>query len=169
MGLTMPETPERLAERLVEEGQKTVSFFQALSPTQWERVIYSQRPVWTAQHVLAHFVSAERALHSLIEDISTGGQGAPEGFDIDGFNLSEVADLVQLTTAELLEEFKAIRQANISLVRSIEQVALAQSGRHPFLGVVMLEDIIKMLYRHDQIHLRDMRRLLKPEAGEPAG
>jgi hypothetical protein len=33
----------------------------------------------------------------------------------------------------------------------------------------MLEDIIKMLYRHNQIHLRDMRRLLKPEAGELPG
>jgi hypothetical protein len=32
-----------------------------------------------------------------------------------------------------------------------------------------LEDIIKMLYRHDQIHLRDLRRLLKPDAAEPKG
>jgi hypothetical protein len=43
---------------------------------------------------------------------------------------------------------------------------LANTGRHPFLGWVAVEDIIKMLYRHDQIHLRDLRRLLKPDTGE---
>ena len=165
----MPETPERLAERLAEECQKTVEIFRGLSPTQWDCVLYTQGPAWTAHHLLAHFVSVEQALHSLIEDIAAGGQGAPEGFDIDGFNNSEVAGLVQRSSGELLDEFEANRRANVSLVAGMQLADLANSGRHPFLGRVRLEDIIKMLYRHNQIHLRDMRRLLKPEAGELPG
>ena len=37
---------------------------------------------------------------------------------------------------------------------------LPKVGRHPFLGAAPLEDIIKLLYRHNQIHQRDVRRLL---------
>jgi hypothetical protein len=35
---------------------------------------------------------------------------------------------------------------------------LAKLGRHPFLGITSLEDIIKMVYRHNQIHMREIRR-----------
>jgi hypothetical protein len=165
----MPETPERLAERLASESQKTMEFFRALLPAQWDCVVYTQGPVWTAHHLLAHFVSAEQALRTLIEDVYAGGAGAPENFDIDGFNADEVAEFVERTPDELLREFEASRQACVVLVRRMKAADLANTGRHPFLGWVTLEDMIKMLYRHDQIHLRDLRRLLKPEAGEIAG
>jgi DinB superfamily len=161
----MPETPERLAERLANENQKTLEFFRALSPEQWDCVVYPQGPVWTARHLLAHFVSAEQAIMRLVEDIYAGGTGAPEDFDIDGFNASEVADWVKRPQRELLDNFDRSRQACVALVKKMQPLDLAKSGRHPFLGWVTLEDIIKMLYRHDQIHLRDLRRLLNPDTG----
>jgi hypothetical protein len=165
----MPETPERLAERLANESQKTLEFFQGLSPEQWDCVVYLQGPVWTARHLLAHFVSAEQALSRLIEDVYAGGAGAPEDFDIDGFNAGEVAELVKRTPEELLQEFDISRRACVALVSKMRPADLSNTGRHPFLGWVTLEDMIKMLYRHDQIHLRDLRRLLKPEPDESPG
>ncbi len=165
----MPETPERLAERLTSESQKTLEFFRALSPEQWDCVVYPQGPVWTARHLLAHFVSAEQAITELIEDISSGGAGAPEGFDIDGFNAAGVAEFVKQTPEELLVAFEQSRRACVELVRQMQPADLLKNGRHPFLGWVTVEDIIKMLYRHDQIHLRDLRRLLKPDAADRMG
>jgi hypothetical protein len=165
----MPETPERLAERLASENQKTLEFFRELLPEQWDYIIYPQGPVWTAHHLLAHFVSAEQALKRLIEDVYAGGAGAPEDFDIDGFNAGEVAELVRRTAEELLLEFDHSRRASIALVKKMEPADLSNAGRHPFLGWIALEDMIKMLYRHDQIHLRDLRRLLKPDTGERMG
>ena len=165
----MPETPERLAERLANESQKTLEFFRALLPEQWDCDIYTQGPVWTARHLLAHFVSAEQAMSRLIEDVYAGGAGAPEDFDIDGFNAGEVAELVKHKPEVLLREFDLKRQACVALVCKMKPADLANAGRHPFLGWVSLEDMIKMLYRHDQIHLRDLRRLLKPEPGESLG
>jgi hypothetical protein len=162
----VPETPERLAERLTSESQKTLEFFRALLPEQWDYIAYPQDPVWTIRHLLAHFVSVEQALKSLIEDVYAGGAGAPEGFDIDGFNADEVAKWVRHPPEELLLEFDRSRRAFVALVSRMQAADLAIKGRHPFLGWVTLKDMIKMLYRHDQIHLRDLRRLLKPEAGE---
>ena len=165
----MPETPERLAERLASESQKTLEFFRALSPEQWDCIVYQQGAVWTARHLLAHFVSAEQAIMRLVEDIITGGAGAAEDFDIDGFNAGEVAEWVKRPPEGLLEEFELSRRASVALVRQMQPADLEKSGRHPFLGWVTLEDIIKLLYRHDQIHLRDLRRLLKPDGAERMG
>ncbi len=165
----MTETPERLAERLASESQKTVVFFQALSPAQWDCIVYTAGLVWTARDLLAHFISAERAIGRLVENVCAGGSGAPEGFDIDGFNAADVAKFAGRTSDELLQEFIDSRQATIAMVVQMEPDDLAKNGRHPFLGWVATEDMLKMLYRHDQIHLRDLRRLLKPETSEQKG
>ena len=156
----MPETPERLVERLSSEGQKTLEFFCALSPEQWESTVYSTGSQWNARQVLAHFVSAEDAFIILMQNILEGGSGAPEDFDIDRFNEHEVAMLNLATPAELLEQFAVQRQASARLVARMTPEDLPKVGRHPFLGAVPLEDIIKLLYRHNQIHQRDVRRLL---------
>jgi hypothetical protein len=37
---------------------------------------------------------------------------------------------------------------------------LVKTGRHPWLGIAPLEDMIQLLYRHNQIHQRDIRKLL---------
>jgi hypothetical protein len=34
-------------------------------------------------------------------------------------------------------------------------------GRHPFLGVTAMRDMIKMLYIHNLDHYRDMKKALK--------
>jgi hypothetical protein len=35
---------------------------------------------------------------------------------------------------------------------------LLHQGRHPFLGRAPLSEIIKIIYRHNQIHLREIRQ-----------
>jgi hypothetical protein len=156
----MPETPERLVERLSSEGQKTLEFFCALSPEQWDLKVYSTGSQWNARQVLAHFVSAETAFIVLMENILEGGKGAPENFDIDRFNEHEVACLDLATPAELLEQFAIQRQASTRLVGCMTSEDLPKVGRHPFLGEAPLEDIVKLLYRHNQIHQRDVRRMI---------
>jgi hypothetical protein len=162
----MPENPERLAERLTAECQKTIDFFRVLTPEQWDFIVYTAGPAWTARDLLAHFVSAERAIKNLVAYICAGGIGAPEDFDIDGFNAVEVADLAGHTVDELLTEFDDNRRETVAMVAQMQPADLQKSGRHPFLGWVTTEDMLKLLYRHDQIHLRDLRRLLKTATGE---
>ncbi len=38
------------------------------------------------------------------------------------------------------------------MVASISQADLTEEGRHPYLGVAPLTDMIKLIYRHNQIH-----------------
>jgi hypothetical protein len=43
---------------------------------------------------------------------------------------------------------------------------LAKQGRHPFLGTASLSDMIKLMYMHNQIHIRDIRRMLADSEGK---
>jgi hypothetical protein len=156
----MTDTPQSLAERLLEDGQKTIRFFDNLSADQWQTPVYSEGSLWTVRQVLAHFVSSEISFTRLIENILEGGSGTPEDFDLDAYNERKVAQMQIASPGDLLNQYHEARQRNVSLVSSLTLEQLGKEGRHPFLGVAPLTGIIKLIYRHNQIHLRDVRRLL---------
>ncbi len=154
------DTPQSLADRLSEDGQKTSLFFENLSPEQWQTEVYTEGTHWTIRQVLAHFVSSEVSFNRLLENVLAGGSGTPEDFDLDVYNERKVAQLNNSTIDELLRQYGQARQSNVTLVSGLSPEDLSRQGRHPFLGVAPLTDMIKLIYRHNQIHLRDVRRLL---------
>ncbi len=158
----MADTPQRLAERLSVEGEKVAAIFSGLSAQQWEMQIYSDGACWTVRQILAHLDVTEVNIRRLIENILSGGGGVPENFNLNDFNERTVAACRDLTPEKLLERFAAHRRITIELVNSLTEADLERSGRHPFLGVTPLADIIKLMYRHNQIHVREMRRVLSP-------
>ncbi len=156
----MTESPIFLADRLKSEGDKTISFFTELNPDQWDAKVYTEGEVWTIRNVLSHYVSAERGFLKIFSNIREGGSGAPDDFDIDRYNASQQKRTGNLTPVELLEQFRDVRSQMIELVRSFSNDDLEKQGRHPFLGETRLAEMIKMVYRHNQIHLRDLRKLI---------
>ncbi len=156
----MTDTASRLAERLETEGMKSLEIFRALSPEQWEITVYTDGSAWTIRQLLAHFVTAENGFLGLIDDIVAGGPGSPEDFDIDLFNESKVSAVGDERPESLLAQYEQVRRATIEKVRSLQDEDLERVGRHPFLGVALLSDIIKLIYRHNQIHQRDFRKLI---------
>jgi len=156
----MPDDAEALADRLREEGSRVVKFFNQLSPEQWKVVIYPQQSDWTMHHLLAHFVSAEVGRQELVENVYNGGEGAPQQFDIDRFNQTEVERLSKQSSQDLLRSFTQGRAKLVEMVGSMSDQELSQVGRDPYLGQVALIEMIKLTYLHLQIHLRDARRCL---------
>lgn len=157
----MPETPAFLAERLKAEGDKTVEFFDGLTPEQWTTTVYTEGETWTIRNILAHYVTAERGFLTLFSEIRNGGSGASEDFDIDRYNASQQRKTKDYSAEELLEQYKIGRATMIALVSSFGEKDLAKEGRHPFLGKTTLAEMIKMVYRHNQIHFRDIRRAIE--------
>lgn len=156
----MVATCRRLAERLEADGLKTKEFFLSLTPAQWRQPIYTEGSCWEPVRILGHFVISEKAFARLLAGVQAGGPGAAEDFDINRYNESQVAKLGTPDPANLLAEFEQARQANATWVAGLEAADLARTGRHPFLGVTTLEEMIKMIYRHNQIHIREMRKAL---------
>ncbi len=156
----MPETPAFLAERLITEGDKTVAFFASLTAEQWKSEVYTESEVWAVRNLLAHFVTAEQGFLSLFARVREGGPGVPADFDLDRYNASQQKKTLELSPAELLEQFKAVRAEMVAFVVSLSAADLEKTGRHPFLGDTTLAEMIKMVYRHNQIHYRDLRKVI---------
>jgi hypothetical protein len=156
----MTETLE-LAEKLKAEGDKFVDIFSALSADQWRTEVYTEGETWTIRNVLSHFVTSERGLVKLFEQIRQGGAGAADDFSIDRYNSSQQQKTKDLTPAELLEQYKEVRANSVDWVSGLKDEELEIKGCHPFLGETVLREMIKMLYLHNQIHYRDLKKVLK--------
>lgn len=150
-----------LADKLRTEGEKFFALFAGLTDDQWGAEVYTEGETWTIRNVLAHFVTSERGLVRLFERIRLTGEGASDDFSIDRFNASQQEKTKDLSPQELLEQYRAIRADSIAWTLSLDEADLEKQGRHPFLGVTTLREMIKMLYLHNQIHYRDMKKVLK--------
>jgi hypothetical protein len=150
-----------LAEKLKTEGEKFIRIFSELTDDQWQAEVYTEGTTWTISNVLSHFVTSERGLVKLFEQIRQGGTGAADDFSIDRYNASQQEKTKDLSVAELLEKYKSTRAESVAWVSGLKETDLEITGRHPFLGETTLREMIKMLYLHNQIHYRDLKKALK--------
>ena len=167
---TLPNPPmsnrqDLIVKRLTEEGQKTASYFAGLAAAELEQQVYVTGPTWRVRDILAHFVSAEQTLKFYGMQIMGGGPGAPEDFIIDEFNAIQVNGLRAAEPSDLVQRFVEARAATVELVRGMVDSDLDRIGRHPWFGNVPLEQMLKLVYRHNMLHERDVRRAL--ETGQP--
>ncbi|MBI5946134.1 MAG: DinB family protein [Chloroflexi bacterium] len=152
--------PAELAEKLKSEGQKFVGIFSALTDDQWNVEVYTEGTTWTIRNVLAHFVTSERGLVKLFEQIRQGGAGVADDFSIDRYNDAQQQKTKEFTPAELLEQYKSVRENSVAWVSGLRESELEIQGRHPFLQMTTLREMVKMLYLHNQIHYRDLKKVL---------
>jgi hypothetical protein len=156
----MNDTPERLAKRLIAEGEKTLAFFRSLPEDAWNQRVYTEGSSWSVIQVLAHFAAAENSLARLVAHILKGGEGTPQNFDLDAYNERKVGELQEIQESELMERFSTLRQETAALVARMGPDDLTRTGRHPWLGVAPLAEIVKLIYLHNGIHLRDVKRAI---------
>jgi len=150
-----------LADKLKSEGERFLAIFSGLADAQWQAEVYTEGAVWTVRNVLSHFVTSERGLVRLFEQIRQGGAGAADDFSIDRYNASQQEKTKDLTPQELLEQYKSVRADSVAWVSGLKETDLEIAGRHPFLEKTTIREMVKMLYLHNQIHYRDLKKALK--------
>lgn len=156
----MSESTE-LAEKLKTEGERMAAFFAEITDEQWTHEVYTEGTTWSIRNVLSHFVTSERGLVKLFERIRTTGEGAAEDFSIDRYNAAQQQRTESLTPAELLDQYREVRAESVKWVSGLKDEELEIKGRHPFLGETIIREMVKMLYLHNQLHYRDVKRALK--------
>jgi hypothetical protein len=154
----MADTPQSLSDCLRDEGGRVVDFFNRLTDKQWITPVYPIEVSWDFHNLLAHFVASEVARKELIVNILAGGRGAPPRFDIDEFNRQEVDRFSAESKDYLLELFQLERAHLVNIISGLSNTDLELIGNDPYLGEVQLAEMIKLTYRHLQIHLREARR-----------
>lgn len=149
-----------LADKLTSEGERFVTFFSALTDAQWQTDVYTEGTTWSVRNVLSHFVTSERGLVRLFEQIRQGGEGAADDFSIDRYNASQQEKTKELPPQELLGLYKSVRADSVKWVLGLQESDLDKTGRHPFLGPTTIREMVKMLYLHNQMHYRDLKKAL---------
>ena len=152
---------DELAGKLRSEGEKFDQLFAGLTDAQWQAEVYTEGETWTLRNVLSHFVTSERGLVRLFEKIRLGDAGSPDDFSIDRYNAAQQQKTKDLSPQELLEQYKAVRADSIAWTLSLSAADLEKQGKHPFLGMTSIREMIKMLYIHNMTHYRDMKKVLK--------
>ncbi len=156
----MGDELDHIRRRLEYEGEKTIAFFEALEPEDWERQVYATGTGWRIGDILAHFISAERAYQFYLQDVLRGGTGAPDSLDIDQFNEAEVAKMSG-TPAELLESYRQVRQDTLKLTADLEDDDLSRVANHPWFDDKEVGWYLKLMYRHNTMHRMDIRKAIK--------
>jgi len=160
-GECRPDTPTSLAGRPKKEGKKVSTYFTGLTVEQWLAEVYTEGTTWTIRNILAHFVTSERGLLKLFERVRQGGLGASEDFSIDHYNARQQEKTKDVPVSELLKQFSEVRAETVEWTSKLSDDELTIEGRHPFLGQVTLLEMLKMIYLHNQLHFRDIRKLVK--------
>ena len=150
-----------LADKLKAEGEKFVAIFSGFTEDQWSQEIYTEDTTWTIRNVLAHLVTSERGLIKLFEQIRQGGAGAADDFSIDRYNAAMQERTKELSPAELIEQYRQVRDNSVAWVSALKPDELEIMGRHPFLQMTTIREMIKMLYVHNMTHYRDMKKAIK--------
>jgi len=141
--------------------ERSVGFFSALSQDQLSRRIYQDGARWTAQQVVAHYITIEQSMHWLFNNILSGGEGSPEDFDVDRYNASQTRKFDGMSLDDLLDKFRQVRRETIDIVAAMSESDLDREGRHAFHGHGRLERFIRWAYEHALIHEDEIRIALK--------
>lgn len=151
---------EKIIERLQQEGDKALELFSSFSTKEWNTLVYFDKMEWHVKDLLAHFISAEKSFKLLFNNILESKQGALEEFSIDEFNNSQVLKMKDIEKEMLIELFRATRSQTINWLKVIPESDLEIIGNHPAMGEVKIIEMVKMIYLHNQMHLRDLRSTL---------
>ena len=143
-------------KRLERNRSLVLKTFSNVRPGGWSKTVYEEPTPWTLRDLLAHFVSAERALRELAENIAAGGEGAPEGFDYNAFNRREQNVYRAYSPEELLRMFSESRDSLLEWSGTLTAEQLDRKGRHPAWGEVTLSDVLSAVHGHTLLHIRDL-------------
>jgi hypothetical protein len=165
----MKETPQQYTQRVVGyvEGKQPLAV-QAATAKKLERLIKGvptsklrRRPApdkWSVAEILAHLADAEIVAGFRVRLI-LGSPGTPvAAFDQDAWVTS--GHYAKRDPRKSVEQFRAVREANLALLKSLTPEQWKHYGMHSERGQESVEHIVRMFAGHDVNHLRQIEGIL---------
>jgi hypothetical protein len=165
----MKETPQQYTQRIVGhmEGKQPLAV-QAATAKKLERAIKGvttaklrKRPApekWSVGEILAHLADAE-IVGGFRMRLILGSPGCPVvAFDQDAW--VSAGHYAKRDPRKSLEQFRAVREANLSLLKSLTPEQWKHYGMHSERGQESIEHIVRMFAGHDLNHLKQIEAIL---------
>ncbi|MDM5317836.1 DinB family protein [Fictibacillus sp. b24] len=113
-----------IAQILGDQMRETVGIVSLLSE---ERCEYRyEAGKWSIKEVIGHVVDTERIMSYRLLSIARGEKVSLPGYDENAY--VEIADFDSSSMKTLLENFVAVRQATIQLIKSLSEESLTRTG-----------------------------------------
>ena len=167
----MQETAQQYIHRMFSntEGQDPLKI-QARTAAKLARLVKGvpasklrKRPAperWSAAELLAHLADAEIVGSWRIRLILGAPGTAIQGFDQDTW--VSAGHYAKRDPRKSLDQFRALREANLGLYKTLTPEQWKQHGMHSERGRETVEHIVRMFAGHDVNHVRQIEALLSP-------
>jgi hypothetical protein len=168
----MNETPQQYSQRIMKmiEGKdplKTQSATSKKLSNLVKRAAPSKlrkRPApdkWSVGEILAHLADTEIVVGWRIRSI-LGAPGTPiQAFDQDAW--AAAGNYAKRDPRKSIEQFRAVRDANLALYKSLSPEQWEHFGMHAERGEESLQRILHMMAGHDTNHILQIERILAPK------
>jgi hypothetical protein len=166
----MNETAQQYIQRILSNVErKRPLAVQAATARKLERLIRGvpasklrKRPAagkWSASEIVAHLGDAEIVIGFRMRLI-LGAPGTPiAAYDQDSWVTS--GHYEKRDPRQSVEQFRAVREANLALLKSLTPAQWKQYGMHSERGQESIEQMVRMTAGHDINHLRQIEVIVK--------
>jgi hypothetical protein len=167
----MSETPQQYTQRILahSHGQDPVKV-QSATSRKLARLIKGfsasklrKRPApdkWSVAEILAHLADVELVIGWRLRSI-LGDPGTPvQAYDQNAWVISGHYD--KRDPVKSIELHRVVREANLSLLKSLSRDQWKHYGQHAERGQESIEHIVRMVAGHDINHIRQIERILTP-------
>jgi DinB superfamily len=168
----MSETPQQYSQRIMKtiEGKDPLKT-QSATPKKLQSLVkrapaskLRKRPApdkWSVVEILAHLADTEIVVGWRIRSI-LGAPGTPiQAFDQDAW--AAAGNYAKRDPLKSIEQFRAVRDANLALYKSLRPEQWKHFGMHAERGEESLQRILHMMAGHDINHLSQIERILAPK------
>lgn len=165
----MQETPQEYRNRMLAHSQAGDPLKEGSAvPRKLERLLKGvsasklrKRPApgkWSIAEIVAHLADAELVRGYRMRMI-LGAPGTPiQAFNQDDWVVALHYD--KRTVRQSLEEFRALRESNLALLKTLRPAQWKHHGLHSERGEESIETITRMFAGHDVNHIRQIERIL---------
>jgi DinB superfamily len=168
----MNETPQQYSQRILGhvEGKDPLKA-QSAAAKKLGRLLKGvptsklrKRPApdkWSVSEIIAHMADTEIVIGWRIRSI-LGAPGTPiQAYDQDAW--AAVGLYAKRDPRKSLEQFRAVREANLVFYKSLKPEQWKHFGMHAERGEESLERIARMIAGHDVNHIMQIERILAPK------
>jgi len=166
----MPETAQDYTRRILGNiAGKDPLKMQTATPRALAKLIKGasasklrKRPApskWSVGEILAHLADAEIVVAWRLRAILAAPGTPIQAYDQDA--LAAARNYAKHDPRRSLEQFRAVREANLALYKSLTPEQWKHSGMHAERGEETLERILQMMAGHDLNHLKQIENIVE--------
>ena len=114
---------------------------------------------WSVAEIVAHLADAELAISWRIRQILSNNAVPIQAYDQDRW--AKTFDYAHRDPRQSLANFRALREANVALLKSVPRKLWENYGVHEERGNESVGHVVRMVAGHDLNHLQQVQRILK--------